>query len=105
GSDEIAVVDTKRKRVLQRLSDAAPAGPSEGSTPNAMTLSADESKLLVAEADNNAIAVFDLSPAGGSAGQPAGRIPTDWYPTAILNSVNQLLVLSGKGHGSHANPD
>jgi DNA-binding beta-propeller fold protein YncE len=107
GSDEIAVVETKTKKVLQRLSDAAPAGPSEGSTPNAMTLSPDGSKLLVAEADNNAVAVFDISDGAGTVTKttPIGRIPTDWYPTAILDNANQLLVLSGKGHGSHANPD
>ena len=106
GSDETAVVDTKIKRVVQRLSDAAPAGPSEGSTPNAMALSDDGSKLFVAEADNNAIAVFEVSEATTSAKTaPAGRIPTDWYPTGVLSSARQLLVLTGKGHGSHANPD
>jgi DNA-binding beta-propeller fold protein YncE len=104
GSDEIAVVDTKAKRVVQRLSDATPAGPSEGSTPNAMAISADESKLFIAEADNNAVAAFDLS-GSGTRTTPIARIPTDWYPTAIIDSNNQLLVLCGKGHGSHANPD
>src|SRR5215470_6726057 len=54
GSDEIAVVDTKTKSVVGRLNDASPAGPTEGSTPNAMLLSEDESTLFVAEADNNA---------------------------------------------------
>ena len=34
-----------------------------------------------------------------------GRIPTDWYPTAIAEVGDQLLALSGKGHGTHANPD
>jgi len=103
GSDEIAVVDTKSRKVVQRLSDAAPAGPSEGSTPNALALSADESKLLVAEGDGNAVAVFDAS--GSNSNKPLGRIPTDWYPAAVVNNGNELLVLCGKGHGSHANPD
>ena len=103
GSDEIAVVDTKSKKVVQRLSDAAPAGPSEGSTPNALALSADESKLFVAEGDGNAVAVFDVS--GADSNKPVGRIPTDWYPAALVNHGNDLLVLCGKGHGSHANPD
>jgi DNA-binding beta-propeller fold protein YncE len=107
GSDQVAVVDTKKKSVLRLLNDAAPAGPSEGSTPNAMALSADGSKLFVAEADNNAIALFDVFESADNSGNtaPAGRIPTDWYPTAILDNANQLFVLSGKGHGSHANPD
>ncbi|MGA3041323.1 MAG: bifunctional YncE family protein/alkaline phosphatase family protein [Bryobacteraceae bacterium] len=99
-TDQVAVLDTGKEKVLRYLSDAAPAGPSEGSTPNALALSRDESKLFAAEADNNAIAVLDVSE-----NRVAGRIPTDWYPTAVLDTGGQLLVLSGKGHGSHANPD
>lgn len=106
GTDHVAVIDTVRDKVLHYLSDAAPAGPSQGSTPNAFALSADELQLFVAEADNNAVAVFDLSEKkSGGAKAPSARIPTDWYPTALLDSAGQLLVISGKGHGSHANPD
>jgi len=108
-TDQVAVVDTGKRKVLRYLSDAAPAGPSEGSTPNALALSKDESKLFVAEADNNAVAVLDVSenPAvrPDSVKPQLGRIPTDWYPTAVLDTGGQLLTLSGKGHGSHANPD
>jgi DNA-binding beta-propeller fold protein YncE len=110
GTDQIAVIDAQRSKVLRYLSDAAPSGPPEGSTPNALALSSDETTLFVAEADNNAIAVFDLSP--GKSGGPRrprqslkGRIPTDWYPTAVIDSGTQLLVLNGKGHGSRPNPD
>jgi sugar lactone lactonase YvrE len=107
GTDQIAVVDTGHGTVLRYLSDAAPAGPAEGSTPNALALSHDESHLFVAEADNNAVAVFDVSErnTGFAASQLHGRIPADWYPTAVLDNAGQLLVLSGKGRGSHANPD
>jgi DNA-binding beta-propeller fold protein YncE len=115
GSDQIAVVDTDGRKVLEYLSDANPEGPAEGSTPNALALSKDGSKLFVAEADNNAVAVFNLSEkhvfekASGESGvattRLAGRIPTNWYPTAVVESGGELLVLSGKGHGSHANPD
>ncbi len=48
GSDRIALIDTRRKKVLSYLKDAAPGGPSEGSTPNALALSTDESRLMVA---------------------------------------------------------
>jgi YVTN family beta-propeller protein len=116
GVDQIAVVDTRAAKVLRYLSDADPAAPAEGSTPNALALSKDGSKLFVAEADNNAVAVFDVSEdamrnsesAAGKSDRMSrleGRIPTDWYPTALAESGGQLLVLSGKGHGSHANPD
>jgi len=111
GTDQIAVVDTRARKVLRKLSDAAPAGPSEGSTPNALALSRDGSTLFVAEGDNNAVAVFDVSekPAaisrGGVALKTKGRIPTDWYPTGVLHTGRELLVLNGKGHGTRANPD
>ena len=100
GSDRIAVVDTKAHKVLAALKDPAPAGPSEGSTPNALALSADETRLFVAEANNNAVAVFDLATS-----RLMGRIPTDWYPTAVAATLGRLLILTGKGHGSGPNPD
>jgi len=108
GTDQIALLDTRTNRVERLLNDAAPGGPSEGSTPNALALSPDETKLYVAEADNNSVAVFDLASGPAAAGRIPGlrgRIPTDWYPTAVLSLGDRLLVLCGKGHGSHANPD
>ncbi|HEV3459550.1 MAG TPA: alkaline phosphatase family protein [Thermoanaerobaculia bacterium] len=109
-ADRVAVVDPRRRRVLGYLDDAAPAAPAEGSTPNALALSDDGATLFVAEADNNAVAVFDVAERRGSTltasrSRPRGRIPGDWYPTAVLDSGGRLLILGGKGHGSHANPD
>jgi len=98
-SDHIAVIDTAKRRLTKTLSDPAPGAPSEGSTPNALALSPDGATLFVAEGDNNAVALFDTA-----TGTLQGRIPTDWYPTALLSTPAELLVLNGKGHGSHANP-
>jgi DNA-binding beta-propeller fold protein YncE len=98
GSDRIAVVDTRTRKIVKMLSDAAPGGPSEGSTPNALAV--DGENLYVAESDNNAVAVFDLA-----TWRLRGRIPSDWYPTAVAVARGELLVLNGKGHGSHANPE
>lgn len=100
GSDRVAKVDTKVRKVKGYLYDPAPDAPPEGSTPNALAVSVDGKRLAVAEADNNAIALFDIA-----SGKLLGRIPTDWYPTAISETGSELLVLSAKGHGSHANPD
>jgi len=100
GSDRVAIVDTKLRKVTSYLHDAAPGAPPEGSTPNAVELSSDGKRLFVAEADNNAVAIFDLA-----TGKLLGRVPTDWYPTAVAEDNGELLVLSGKGHGTHANPD
>ena len=99
-TDRIRVLDTRTGATVAELRDAPPAGPAEGSTPNALALSPDETRLYVAEADNNAVAIFDLS-----TGALAGRIPTDWYPTALAAVAgDSLLILSAKGGPPQANP-
>ena len=100
GSDRVAIVDARSRKATGYVHDSAPGAPPEGSTPNALAISADRKRLFIAEADNNAVAVFTLAD-----GKLIGRIPTDWYPTAIAVVRSQILILSGKGHGTHANPD
>ena len=109
-TDSIAVIDTRRRRVVKTLLDPPPSGPHEGSTPNALALSDDGARLFVAEADSNALAVFDLSrhTAGTSRAKGGdrltGRIPVGWYPTGVLYDGGALLVLNGKGRGTGPNP-
>ncbi|MEP6507673.1 MAG: SMP-30/gluconolactonase/LRE family protein [Gemmatimonadales bacterium] len=109
-TDRIAVIDTRTRKVLTQLSDASPTGPGEGSTPNALALSPDGSRLFVAETDNNAVAIFEMSAAtSGSTSahgddRLAGRVPTGWYPTAVLATADSLFVVSGKGRGTGPNP-
>jgi len=110
-TSQIAVIETRSRKILRYLNDAPSGGPAEGSTPNALALSHDQTKLYAAEADNNAVAVFDVSRENSdthvaSGEDPlVGRIPTDWYPTGVLDAGDQMLILTGKGHGSYANPD
>ena len=110
-TDRVAVVDTRARRVIAELNDAPPAGPREGSTPNALALDAAGSRLFVAEADNNAIGIFDLSAntsgVASASGRDslAGRIPVEWYPTAVIASGDTLLVANGKGRGTSPNRD
>ncbi|HEX4684634.1 MAG TPA: alkaline phosphatase family protein, partial [Gemmatimonadaceae bacterium] len=110
-TDHVAVVDTRSRQVIARLADPPPMGPGEGSTPNALALSADGTRLFVAEGDANSIGVFDLSSraadvasaAGGD--KLAGRVPTGWYPTAVMPVGDALVAVSGKGRGSPPNPN
>ena len=95
--DRIAVIDPKAKRVIKYLDDSSGV-TREGSTPNALAFSPDESLLYVAEADNNAVAVF-------KGDKILGRIPADWYPSALLWMGKELLVLNSKGIGTHPNPE
>lgn len=108
-TDRVVVLDTRTRQVVSELRCEPPGGVSEGSTPNALALSWDESRLFVAEADNNAVAIFDLSVAtsGAAHGTPgdvlAGRIPVQWYPTALVSREGDLFVANGKGAGTAPN--
>jgi YVTN family beta-propeller protein len=112
-TDRVVAIDTRTGETVAELHDAPPGGPGEGSTPNALALSSDGTRLYVAEADNNAVASFELSArtrGSAAAGGPvrdslSGRIPTDWYPTALASvGGDSLLVLTAKGGPPQANP-
>ena len=109
--DRVVSVDLARRRVIGELVDAPPAGPGEGSTPNALALSGDGGRLFVAEGDANSVAVFDLAPSTSGIATTAGddrlvgRIPSGWYPTAVLTRDDDVIVASAKGRGTRANPD
>jgi YVTN family beta-propeller protein len=107
-SDLIAVVDARHDSVVARLRDSAPGGPAEGSGPDAFALSPDARRLYVAEADNDAVAVFGVGTAGAPSvagdGALLGRIPVEWYPSAVATYGDSLWVLNGKGGGTTANP-
>ncbi len=96
-SDSIAEIDVADRKVVNTLTDGPPAGPRQGSTPNALALSSDGNRLFVAEADNNAVAVFE-------AGRLIGRIPAEWYPAALVRVGDTIAVANAKGRGSAPNP-
>ena len=58
----------------------------------------------MSNADNNAVAVVDVSNGGRSI--VSGFVPTGWYPTGAIfsNDGKQIFVLSGKGLISAAKP-
>jgi DNA-binding beta-propeller fold protein YncE len=115
-TDRVAALDTRARRVMRWLLDPPPDKVAEGSTPEGLALSADGTRLYAAEADANAVAVFDLSPLTSGVASArgtdtlAGRIPVEWYPTAVLASgtaqaADSLLVIDGKGRGAGPNPN
>jgi YVTN family beta-propeller protein len=74
-----------------------------GSTPDALAVSPDGQRLYVANADNNDVAVIDVS--DHHASRVLGFIPTGWYPSALAISPNgrMLYIGTGKGLGFRAN--
>jgi DNA-binding beta-propeller fold protein YncE len=115
-TDRVAAVDTHSRRVVRWLLDPPPDNVAEGSTPEGLALSLDGTRLFVAESDANAVAVFDLSALTSGIASArgtdtlSGRIPTEWYPTAVLatsfaQDADSLLVINGKGRGTGPNPN
>ncbi|MHB8838400.1 MAG: bifunctional YncE family protein/alkaline phosphatase family protein [Gemmatimonadaceae bacterium] len=108
-TDRITVLDPRHHRLITSIVVTPPGGPGEGSTPNALALSDDGRRLFIAEADNNAVSLVDLTAeTAGVAGATgadtvAGRIPVEWYPTAVIVRGDSLLTLTGKGRGTGPN--
>jgi hypothetical protein len=80
-----------------------------GSCPDALALSADASRLFVADGCLNAVAVYDVAGIRHSpvtvmpVYAPIGFLPTDWYPTALATVGDDLLIATSKGQGTGPN--
>jgi YVTN family beta-propeller protein len=102
GDNSVSIIDTKTKKVVEVISSAVYSTKLTGSTTNGLALSDDERTLYIANADNNCLAVFDISRIGESASK--GFIPTGWYPTNVKYCKGRIWVTNGKGFTSLANP-
>jgi hypothetical protein len=87
--------------VIETLNAALYPHAPNGSTTNSVALSSDEKTLYIANADNNCLAVFDISQPGSS--QSKGFIPVGWYPTCVRVIGNTVFVANGKGFTSLPN--
>ncbi len=100
--NSVSVINTATNKVAENISTALYPTHLTGSTSNGLALSADEKTLYIANADNNCLAVFDVSIPGKS--HSKGFIPVGWYPTNVKTLGNKILVANGKGYTSMANP-
>jgi len=75
-----------------------------GSYPNALAVSPDNTRVYVAEAGINSVAVLDTTIP--TSPKLIGRIPTGWYPTGLSISADgsTLYVVNAKGVGEDTNP-
>jgi len=110
GSDALGLMLVSNNRRLQDL-DLSPLNLNldnhivHGTYPNALAVSPDNTRLYVAEAGLNSVAVLDTS--NPVAPVLLGRIPTGWYPTALSASADgkSLYIVSDKGVGEDINPN
>ena len=102
GDNSVSVIDTKQQKVIEVLDAALYPNSPVGSVTNGVALSKDEKTLYIANADNNCLAVFDVSAKGKSVSK--GFIPVGWYPTNVRVIGSKIFVANGKGFTSFANP-
>lgn len=77
-----------------------------GAFPNALALSPDGNRLYAADASLDAVAVFNphsMKRHSKDPIHPHGFIPTEWYPTALAATADELYVATGKGEGTGPN--
>lgn len=101
--NSVSVIDTRSNKVIEVISTSLYPTRLTGSTTNGLALSEDEKTLFVANADNNCLAVFNVSTPGKSSSK--GFIPTGWYPTNVRVAGEKIFVSNGKGFTSLANPN
>jgi YVTN family beta-propeller protein len=101
-NDSITVIDSATLKILADipLKLPGPLGQYRGMIPFGLALAPDGSRLYVAEAGINAVAVIDTA-----SRRVLGHIPVGWFPSQLAVSPDHhyLLVSNAKGFGSGPN--
>jgi YVTN family beta-propeller protein len=97
----VVVIDTKTRMIRERIATALFPHAPPGSTPNALAHDAANRMLFVANADNNDVAVVNVSENDRS--EVLGFIPAGWYPSALAIDAARarLYIGNSKGFGSY----
>ncbi|HEX5323328.1 MAG TPA: bifunctional YncE family protein/alkaline phosphatase family protein [Capsulimonadaceae bacterium] len=101
GSNNVSVIQAAA--VVETIGTSLTPNALVGSTPDALALSPDGKRLYVANADNNDVAVIDITNAKES--RVLGFIPTGWYPSAVAVSADSKTIYIGTGKGLDFGPN
>jgi DNA-binding beta-propeller fold protein YncE len=104
GKIYVATADADAVSVIDPTTATAASTPTAidtsgryGSAPNYLAVDAARGRLYVANAGENAVQAFDIATM-----RSLGRIPTGWYPTAVLTLADgTVLITSAKGLGGY----
>jgi len=106
-ADEVMIMRVDGMGYDRPISTNPSAQMHAGSCPSSLAESVDGTRLFVADACINAVAVFDVPNILSSPirimrriSRPIGLIPTDWYPTALATVGDDLLIATSKGQGT-----
>jgi len=100
-SDALAIVDRVAGSVATRVQVFEPDSP-RGFSPSALAYDATAKRLFATLAGVNAIEVYDVALGTPPTITPKGKIPTAWWPTAVMvdDKDGSIVILNGKGHGT-----
>ena len=108
--DSVAVVDVAGTQfAVKGYFDTRLPGQSYfGAEPNALAVSADGTRVYVANMGSDAVAVLDAHQLMGGAVrqgmiEPVGFIPTEWMPVSLGMIGDKLFVATAKGRGTGPN--
>ncbi|MEU4891208.1 alkaline phosphatase family protein [Streptomyces sp. NPDC044780] len=93
--NNVSVIDTAKDKVVQTISTQPWAKARVGYEPTAVTLT-DDGHLLVTLGRANAVAVYKYTSAQEPVGY-VGLLPTDYFPSEITTSGNQVYVSNTRG--------
>ena len=104
-SDALGRILVKENRKVDDFDLSPVSLDVSGAAPNALAVSPDQTRLYVAEAGLNSVAVLDTS--NPLEPKLLGRIATGAYPTAVAISPdgNTLYIANAKGVGEDVNPN
>ena len=96
----LGITEGNQAVMIDRIPLAASRATPLGTTPSALALSPDRTRLYVVCSGINSVAVVDVSE---YTALPLGLIPTGWYPTAVRAAANgKLFIANARGGGSTA---
>jgi YVTN family beta-propeller protein len=95
GGNTVSVVSQKTSAVIETIRTSLDFQVPVGSTPLALAVDSVGKRLYIANADNNDVAVVDISDDDES--KVLGFIPTGWYPCALAVSADGKMVFIGTG--------
>jgi len=96
-SDSLAIIDRPASKVA-----ATVQLDTVGLEPTSLAYDAANARLYATLASANAVEAFDVDDTQTPPGlTPVGRIPTSWWPTAVVvDTDGTLYVTTGRGHGT-----
>jgi DNA-binding beta-propeller fold protein YncE len=103
GADTLSVIDTQSDEVVETLTARQNPGDLFGAQPDALAFDRSGKKLYVANATQNAVAVFQFAPGESKL---LGLVPVGWFPAALAFDAkrNQLCVANLKDITTKAQP-